>query len=230
MNLILIPGFMADAGLWDDMADALAVLGPVRHADLGQDDSIAAMARRLVANAPDRFSLVGFSMGGYVAREVVRLVPDRVQALVLIATSSRADTPDQTRRKAEAAHRLAQTAYAGLSRSAILSSIHRDRAGDETLIEHIRAMGLRLGQGAFLRQSTLARDGDTDRLGDIACPTLVIAAAQDRLRSLAEAEELRDGIPGAVLRVIENTGHMIPMEQPVALAATMLPWLREQEP
>jgi pimeloyl-ACP methyl ester carboxylesterase len=91
-------------------------------------------------------------------------------------------------------------------------------------------MGLRLGQGAFLRQSTLARDGDTDRLGDIACPTLVIAAAQDRLRSLAEAEELRDGIPGAVLRVIENTGHMIPMEQPVALAATMLPWLREQEP
>lgn len=228
MDLVLLPGFMTDADLWTDMADRLAQVGPIHHGDLSRDDAIPDMARRVAAAAPDRFGLVGFSMGGYVAREVAHRVPDRVQALVLIATSSRADTQAQARRKAAAVAQIRQHGFRGLSQAAILQSVHPERAGDAALITRIRQMGDRLGGPAFLRQAGQARASDRDRLGAIGCPTLVVAAAQDALRSLDEAQELRDGIQGATLTVIDGSGHMLPLEVPEALAGTIVPWLQAQ--
>lgn len=230
MSLVLIPGYMADAGLWDDMAGALAPAGPIRHASLARDETVPAMAHRLLAEAPERFVLVGFSMGGYVAREAARRAPERVRGLVLVATSSRSDTPALAASKRLAVERVGAGTFGGLSRAAVAASLHPDRAGDAGLIERIRAMGLRLGRDAFLRQSRLDRIGDGDRLSDIACPTLVVAARQDRLRSVAEAEELRDGIPGASLAVVEGAGHMLPFEAPEALAALILGWLGDLPP
>ncbi|MCJ2122728.1 alpha/beta fold hydrolase [Methylobacterium sp. J-077] len=228
MSLVLLPGFMTDPDLWADIGPLLAPLGPILHGDLSRDTAIDAMAGRVAAEAPDRFALVGFSMGGYVAREIARLAPDRVQALVLIATSARADTPAQARRKAAAVENVRRQGFSGLSRAAILGSIHPDRAGDAALIARIRQMGDRLGGEVFLRQAGQARASDRDRLGSIACPTLVVAAAQDGLRSLDEARELQAGIPGAVLTVIDGSGHMLPMEAPDALAEAIVPWLQAQ--
>jgi pimeloyl-ACP methyl ester carboxylesterase len=227
MTTLLVPGFMADADLWADAAAPLQARAPLVHADLSQDDSIERMAQRVLKAAPPRFDLIGFSMGGYVAREIARLAPQRVRALVLIATSARSDTPEQARRKSAAAAQLAspQQKFRGLSRASIASSLHPTRANDEALIERIRAMGVRLGREAFLRQVRIDRESDLDRLSAIRCPTLVIAAAQDKLRSLDEATELQSGIPGAVLQVIDGTGHMVPMEVPGPLMHLAVPWL-----
>jgi pimeloyl-ACP methyl ester carboxylesterase len=93
------------------------------------------------------------------------------------------------------------------------------------MIERVRAMGMRLGGEVFRRQAMLDRPGDHDRLGEIRCPTLVVAAAQDQLRSVAEAREMADGIPGATLAIIEDSGHMIPIEAPQRLADVIVPWI-----
>ncbi|WP_375466273.1 alpha/beta fold hydrolase [uncultured Methylobacterium sp.] len=225
MSLVLVSGFMLDAGLWDDVAGPLSAAGPIVHADLSRDASIRAMAERLLAEAPGRVVLVGFSMGGTVAREAARIAPARVRGLALVATSARADTRAQAAAKRIAVERVEAGPFGGLSRSSIAAALHPDRAGDEGMIARVRAMGLRLGRDAFLRQSRLERGGDRDRLGAIACPTLVVAAGADRLRSVAESEELRDGIPGAVLRVVAESGHMLPIEAPGALTALLLDWL-----
>ena len=230
MSLVLIPGYMADASLWDDMAAALAPAGPLHHASLAHDDTIPEMARRLLAEAPARFVLVGFSMGGYVAREAARRAPERVRGLVLVATSSRSDTRQQAAAKRLAIEGVETGGFGGLSRAAAAASVHPDRAGDADLIERIRAMGRRLGRDAFLRQSRLQRVGDADRLGAIGCPTLVIAAGRDRLRGVAESEELRDAIPGATMAVVAEAGHMLPIEAPEALAALILAWLADLPP
>ncbi|TXM80597.1 alpha/beta hydrolase [Methylobacterium sp. WL122] len=76
----------------------------------------------------------------------------------------------------------------------------------------------------------LLRVGDEGRLGAITCPALVIAAGRDRLRSVAESEELRDGIRGATMAVVAEAGHMLPIEAPDALAALILAWLRDLPP
>jgi len=97
MALVLILGFMLDGEMWVSFEREMEDFHPVFHADLSRDDSIAGMARRVIAEVPDRFILIGFSLGGYVAREVARLAPEVVSALVLVATSSRADTPEQAK-------------------------------------------------------------------------------------------------------------------------------------
>jgi len=225
MTILLVPGYMADETLWDDLRDALAPFGPLIHADLRHDASLAAMAARVLRTAPPSFILVGFSMGGYVAREIVRQAPDRVAALVLIATSTRPDSDAVKQGKRAVARAAPSVSFAGLSRTAIASSLHPARASDDALIERVRLMGVRLGPGAFRNQSMVERPGDLHLLDAIRCPTLIIAASHDRLRSRDESEELHAGIAGSAYAVIEDSGHMIPLEAPQALSAVLVPWL-----
>ena len=216
---------MLDETLWDGVSERLAPYGPLVHADLRHDVSLDAMARRALASAPPSFVLIGFSLGGYVAREIVRQAPHRVRALVLIATSTRPDSPALRQSKGAVAHAAPNVSFAGLSRTAIATSLHPKERDNEALIERVRAMGVRLGGDVFRRQSMLERPGDFDRLHEICCPTLVVAAGQDRLRSIAESEELHTGIAGSQFALIEDTGHMIPIEAPDRLADVIVPWL-----
>jgi len=216
--LVLIPGYMLDDALWDGMLPFLPPELPLHFASLAEGDSIAAMAQAILARCPPQFSLLGFSMGGYVAREIVRIVPGRVQSLALVATSSRADLPLQVEQRSKAARATPLGAFRGLGRAAIAQSLHPQNAANETLVAQVRAMGERLGREVFVRQSLIVRDADTSRLSGIGCPTLVVAAAEDQLRSPEEARELADGIPGARLATVPNSGHLIPLEQPQALA------------
>lgn len=224
LPLVAIPGYMLDDRLWE----ALRPTAPgLVHVPLAGGASIAEMARAALDAAPaGRFDLLGFSMGGYVAREIARIAPGRVRSLILVATSSRADTPLQISQRQTAAKAKPLGSFRGLGRVAIIHSLHPDNASNTALIERVRLMGERLGRDMFIEQSMIVRDSDTDRLSEIHCPTLVIAAAQDQMRSGEEARELAAGIPGARLEVIDNAGHMIPLEQAQGLALLIANWLR----
>jgi pimeloyl-ACP methyl ester carboxylesterase len=223
MNIVVTPGFMLDADLWTDTHVALEEIGPVLCADFSEGTSIEAFADKLLEDAlPGPFLLIGFSMGGYVARQALRRAPDRVAALVMCGTSARGDGALQARRQASAGAKSAK-AFTGLSRNAILRAFANDEA-DPALVERVRQMGDELGGEVFMRQSNLHRAGDLELLGQIRCPTLVIAGENDRLRSIAESEELRDGIPGATMTVMPAVGHMMPMEAPDALSRIIIDW------
>jgi pimeloyl-ACP methyl ester carboxylesterase len=226
MSILLVPGFMADETLWSELLPRLAPFGPIVHADLRHDATIEALARRALASIDvPTFLLVGFSMGGYVAREIARLAPGRVRALVLIATSTRPDTPSLQKRKGAIGRADPSIAFSGLSRTAVASSLHPKERHNDALIERVRAMGTRLGGEVFRRQSMLERPGDLDRLHEIRCPTLVVASDHDGLRSMDEAREMQAGIAGAEFAVIADSGHMIPIEAPDRLADAIVPWL-----
>jgi pimeloyl-ACP methyl ester carboxylesterase len=166
-------------------------------------------------------------MGGYVACELVRLAPGRIEGLVLVATSARGDNAQQLKTKTLSVRLVDPERFHGLSRGAVTSSLHPDRASDEDMIERVRAMSERVGGEVFIRHASHTRESDLDRLAVIRCPTLVIAADGDGLRSVQESEELRDGIESAEFNVIEGSGHMIPIEAPEALLEIMLPWLQK---
>jgi pimeloyl-ACP methyl ester carboxylesterase len=223
VNIVVTPGFMLDADLWTDTHVALEEVGPVLCADFSQGDSIEAFAEQLLEDAlPGPFLLIGFSMGGYVAREAQRRAPERVPAMVMCGTSARGDGALQARRQASAGAKSAK-AFTGLSRNAILRAFATDDA-EPGLVERVREMGDELGGEVFMRQSNLHRAGDIDRLGEIACPTLVIAGEKDRLRSIEESRELAQGIPGATMQIIEGAGHMLPMEAPGRLSRMIIDW------
>lgn len=224
MAIVLLSGFMADETLWDDLIAPLAPFGPVLPFALREGETIEAMAQALLPSLPERFHLVGFSMGGYVAREIVRLVPERIESLVLVATSARGDTEEMIRQR-RSALKSPPERFKGLSRPAIQSSLHPDLKDNADMIARVRDMGVRLGGHVFHRQSFIARDGDLDRLGDIRLPTLIVSADHDLLRSGAEQIELVNGIAGAKHITIADSGHMIPLEQPQALAQVLQEWL-----
>lgn len=211
MQILLIPGFMLDTDMWFEVRPALERLGNIVDVDTAQDSSIGAMAERAISSMAGPAIAIGFSMGGYVAREIAYRAPDLICGLALVATSSRGDTPRPT-------PSLSQSGFRALSRSAVLRSLHPDHRS-EGLITRVQRMSSRLGGDVFQRQSRLRRDDDTARLGEITCPTLVVAAAQDELRSIDESRTLHDHIPGSAMKIIERTGHLIPLEQPEELIA-----------
>lgn len=222
MDIVLIPGFMLDADLWTDLRPDLARFGRLVDGDTTLDTSIARMATRILASMTEPAIVIGFSMGGYVAREILYQAPEKVAGLALIATSSRADSATRTAQRVSAA--AGNSTFRRLSRSAVISSLHPDHRSD-ALIGRVQDMSERLGGDVLARQSQIHRDGDTQRLGEIACPTTIVAAAQDGLRSLAESEAMHAGIMGSTMTVIDHTGHLIPLEQPGRLVQALTPFL-----
>jgi len=225
MDILLIPGFMLDVDMWRDVLPALAPFGDVHHADLSQDSTIQDMAHRALLSAPPVFVAVGFSLGGYVAREILRQAPHRVIGMVLIATSARGDNDVQSRRKAAIALQSGTTPFRKLSGSAVASSLHPANADRPDLISRVQEMGMRLGAEVFRRQSLLKRHDETSQLSAVRCPTLVIAGVGDSLRPGEETFELHLGIPGSKYAVIQSTGHMVPIEAPEQLGSVISTWL-----
>jgi pimeloyl-ACP methyl ester carboxylesterase len=226
MNLVLVPGFMLDQALWDDLLPFLPPALQIHFADLTTGETIDAMARAILAKAPPIFIVLGFSMGGYVAREMARLAPERVTGIILVATSARPDQPGMVKSRVRAARQMMTGAFHGLARGAIRASLHADRAHDTVLIERVRSMGERLGIDVFMCQSEVVRAGDLAALNRITCPALVIAADGDQLRTVDEVRELADGIPGAHFAVIKHAGHMAPLEAPAILGSLITNWIR----
>jgi len=229
-TLMLLPGFMCDADLWADVAPALAPRWRIAHGDLFRDAAIETMAQTVLAAAPPRFVAVGFSMGGFVARQIALTAPHRLRALVLIATSALGTTPERAERNRERRARIADAPFRGLSRTDLRRALHPTRQDDEALVERMLAMGARLGKQVLLRQLAAEREDGHARLSEIRCPTLVVAADSDVLRPRVETDRLAAGIPGARCEIVPDCGHMIPLERPAELAALLNAWLATAVP
>ena len=94
INLLFLPGLLTDARLFQFQMEDLSDIAQSTVADLTVADTIEELAAEALAHAPPRFALAGLSMGGYVALEIMRQAPDRVQGLALLSTSARPDTPE----------------------------------------------------------------------------------------------------------------------------------------
>ncbi|MDY7577417.1 alpha/beta fold hydrolase [Herbaspirillum sp. RTI4] len=224
-DIVLLPGFMLTAGLWDDMRDGLARLGRLHFGDIGQDDTIAAMAARVLQQAPPQFVLLGFSMGGFVAQAMALQAPDRVQGLALLNTSSRPPSAMESAALQEQIALASRLPFKGLTSRKLASSLHPDRADDRVLLARLQAMALHNGKDVFLHQLAALRDDSVAALEQIACPALIVAAREDRLRTVEESEEMAQRMPKAMFRILEDSGHMTPMEQPLRLQMLLDEWL-----
>jgi pimeloyl-ACP methyl ester carboxylesterase len=213
---------MCDNDLWRDMVPELGTLGQIHHGDVFHDDTLEGMAHRVLAQVPRPFVLVGFSMGGFVSRVLALMAPERVRGVAFIASSAREYTPAERQRRIQGALPGDKPRAAS---PGVALGLHPDRERDPVLLERLRAMQRRLGPEVRARQSALVRkDGYAD-LERIACPSLVVACRQDRLRKFEETERMAKCLPNSRFEVIEDCGHMAPLEKPRELAALMGHWI-----
>ncbi len=225
--LILIPGLGSDYGLWETQVRDLADIADIAVGDTLQDDTLPAIAKRILDAAPDRFALAGLSMGGYLSLEIMRQAPGRVIRLALLDTSARPDTPEQTAGRRAAVEATKQYDYTLLARMSLPGLIAAE--APEPVRDAVVAMSVRVGPEVYVRQqeATAVRPDSRPLLPTITVPTLIVVGEQDTLTPPHLAEEMRDLIPGARLEVIPGAGHLPPLEKPVAVTAVLREWLTD---
>lgn len=225
-SLVFLPGLICDHALWREQMIAFSGDYDCSVADLTKHETVADMARAVLRDAPLLFNLAALSMGGYVAFEILRQAPERIAKLALLNTKARPDTPDERARREDLVRAVAVGNFKGATGRLLPLFIHEDRLDDEDLTGEIEKMAERVGKDAFVRQqkAILSRPDSLPDLKGISSPTLVIAGRQDRLTPVDCHEEMAAGIPAAELIILEDCGHLSPMEHPDSVTEELQRW------
>jgi len=227
LTIVLMPGLICDAQFWTARA-ALEQLAPVVVADFSQDASIEAMAERVVNATSGPVVAIGHSMGGRVALEVVRRIPQRVIGMALLNTGIHTRREGEEAKRAELVRLAYEQGMAALADRWVPPMVDPRRQDDAALLAPMKAMVLRATPEQHERQirALLDRPDRRELLPRITCPTLVMVGRQDQWSPVAQHEEITALIPGASLVIIEDAGHMSQMEQPAATTAALVDWVR----
>ena len=187
------------------------------------------MAEALLAAAPERFTLIGLSLGGYVAFEVMRRAPQRVERLVLLDTTAAADS--ETRRAGRLAD-IATVEAGGIEALIPRAARALAAAGAPRARRPARAHGDMAQERRRRRPAQpAARDARSARNRSPTCaavrvPTLVACGADDAVTPVADHEAIAARIAGARFESIADCGHLSTIEQPAAVTPRCSPgWL-----
>jgi pimeloyl-ACP methyl ester carboxylesterase len=229
LPIVLVAGLNCSARLYAEQIPVLWRFGPVLVADHRRDDSMAAMARRILASSPPRFALIGLSMGGYLAFEILRQAPGRVAKLALLDTGPGAETPERTEQRQPLIALAKSGRFAEIFDLQYPTLVHRSRHGDTALIAAVRTMNDETGPQAYLRQQAaiMSRPDSRPGLAAIACPTLVLVGDSDEPTPPQLAREMAGAIPGAKLVIVPQCGHLSTMERPQAVNEALVAWMEQ---
>ena len=228
LHIMLLPGLLSNANLFAEQVPALSTIASVEVGDLTNDDTIGGMAASVLETASaGRFVLLGLSLGGYVAFEIMRQAPERVTGLVLMDTTARPDT-EEARAARETLIELAKTDLNAVTEKLLPRLSHPDKMSLPTVRGTIHSMAESLGMEVFERQqrAIMARLDSLPTLAGIACRTLVICGEDDLVTPPALSAEIRDGIKNAQLEIIHQCGHLSTLDQPQEVNRLLIEWIK----
>ena len=227
MTVLLLPGLLCDETIWSHQRKVLGEFADVLVPDFRHVNSISAMAQLVLDAAPERFSIAGHSMGGRVALEVFRMAPERVERLALLDTGVHQRGPGEESKRGELVELARSHGMAALAARWLPPMLHPDHS---VLLEPLTAMVLRSTPETFANQQQALLDRPDARtvLPSIRCPALVLCGRQDTWSPVSQHEEIAASIPHAKLAIVEDCGHMSPVEQPAIVTKWLLSHLQDQ--
>lgn len=224
--LVLIPGLLNDAELWRDQIADLSDIAACQVADITRGSTLEELARSVLNLSPPSFALAGFSLGGYVAVEMVRLAPRRIERLALLDTSIRADTLERrARRQAVNAAAMAPGRFHGFGEGLLATYLAASNLKDQSIVARIRGMTSRLGSEVFLRQNSIERKDGAEVLRSLTCPVLIVCGEHDVRTPFSDHQAMARLPQHCELVSIPAAGHMTPIENPVAVSAALRKWI-----
>jgi pimeloyl-ACP methyl ester carboxylesterase len=227
-SFLLLPGLACDQALFHHQAAPLAALGRVHISQVHMlEPTLPAMAARLLREHPGRHVLVGCSMGGMLAMELQRQAPDRVEAVALLGTSARPDTPELIALRTQACELFASGRMDEVLRANVLFAFHPNAVRRPGLVEEYLGMIRRAGAQQLIAQNraVMARVDSRPHLPRMACPALVACGEADQLTPADVSREMAALLPQARLEIVPGAGHMLTMEQPERLARLLVDWV-----
>lgn len=231
--LVLLPGRLCDASLFEDQVKELGRYCEVQVGDVTRAATFEQIARQVLAAAPPRFALAGLSLGGIVALEIMRQAPNRVTRLALLDMNPGGNTPQHLAEFEAQTHQALSGPAEFLKLTTELffpQMVHPARLDDAVLQKKVVDMALAVGPAAFVRQNQALQNRSPrwDDLPAIKCPTLILSGREDRVCPLVIQETTARLIGGARQVIIENCGHLSTLEQPRQATTAMKEWLLAQ--
>lgn len=225
--LLLLHGMLNDERIWAPVADALADAADVRVPNLHAHETIAQMAEAgwdAVADAaPDQPLVVaGFSMGGYVALQMLAAPRRAVQALALVGTSARGET-EEGRVGREKTIAALERNFPRVVEDILLRGTGAPFQADAPRLQALREQMLAVGAPTAVRQirAIMGRADQRALLPQLRLRAAVLSGAEDRIVDPAMSHELAASIPGATLESLPDCGHMAPVEHPARVLAAL---------
>lgn len=224
--IVFVPGLLCTEVLYAPQLGAFSD-HPVMIGEHRRHDSIAGIATAILEAAPQRFALVGLSMGGYIAMEIMRQAPERVSRLALLDTAATPDTPEQTERRRQLIALAEGGKFDRIVPALYPSFVHANRRDDAVLRSTVEEMAAETGPEAFIRQQTAIMNRVDSRpgLAAIGCPTLVLVGDGDTLTPPEKAAEIHSLVSGSRLEIVADCGHLSTLERPEAVTQALKAWV-----
>ncbi len=223
-TLAVLPGLLCDSRLFaaQDAAGVLVVDG-----FYGGASSMEGMADYALARLPDRFAILGHSMGARVALEIVRKAPERVERIALSNTGVHPVQPGEREKRYRLRDIGREQGMERLVDTWLPPMLGPSVGANSELRERLRAMCLDAGLEIFEAQieALLARPQVDDVLASLGCPALSVTGEQDAWSPPDQHARIAQAIQGCLLRIVPSAGHMLPAEQPEAFNAVLGDWL-----
>ncbi|MDG2177083.1 MAG: alpha/beta hydrolase [Gammaproteobacteria bacterium] len=229
--LFLLPGLMCDEVVWEHQQQTLAPYAEVIIPVFRGFDSLVTMAEYVLTMAPQRFSVVGHSMGGRIAWELMELAGNRIDRFAVMDTGVHPVSREEPEKRQVLLDKANAEGLKAVAETWIPGMVHPDRQSDTQLIGEITAMILRNSVEDFLgqMQALLERKDQTKYLPHISQEVLLIAGEADS-HSPPEQHKLMAGeLKKSRLEIVSDAGHMVTMEKPEEVSTILLNWFIQNE-
>ena len=228
--MLLLPGQACDAALFAGQLPALRESAFDVHVSDAHTrwPALPQMAAALLADHAGPLLLVGVSMGGRLALEMLRKAPSRIRGAALLGSSARADTAELIALRSQACELFAAGRMAEVLRANLLFAFHPANQGNAALVGAYLAMIERAGSPQLIAQNraVMARPDSRPQLPSIGCPLLVVCGEADALTPPEHSQEIAAAVAGAELQMVAGAGHLLTLEQPATVTALLLDWLQ----
>jgi pimeloyl-ACP methyl ester carboxylesterase len=225
--LLMLPGLLLDQRLFAAQISALEHETRIIVPELWHTRKVGAAASAVLGQAAERFALLGLSMGGYVALEIMRQAPERVTRLALLDTQAAPDDEAARAAREDRIRRAEAGRFDEVLDELLPSWVHESRRQDHSLRQELRAMAGTIGAEGFVAEmrTIMSRPDSRPDLERIHCPTLVLCGREDQPTPVQAHLEMATRIPDATLVVLPGCGHLAPLEKPAAVTAQLRGWL-----
>ncbi|MEW7007496.1 alpha/beta fold hydrolase [Lentilitoribacter sp. EG35] len=229
-TLIMLPGMMCDERLFSSQTAHLRGQYDVRVLPIHEYQSIEAIAKNVLEKAPAKFALLGLSMGGIVAMEVVKQARKRVTHLALLDTNPIAESEHVKLRRGPQIQKVKNGCLTEVMRDEMKPNYLVDSPQKPAILELCMAMAKKLGDEAFVNQSIALRDRPDYQnvLADISIPSLILGGREDLLCPVERHELMHSLIKGSQLTFIDDAGHLPTLEQPSKVNDALDAWLEHK--
>lgn len=219
-SIYLLPGTMCDGRLWSRISGLLETQYNLQHIAIEKCMGIDSIRSKMAKEIPEQADVLGFSMGGYLAMEFALKYPHRIRSLVLVCTSDNDLGEQELALRKDYIQWLKHNEYRGMSLQRMRKFIHSGHYDDAEIANMILAMDRDLGKATLISQlrETSHRYPLAGKFRNCPFSVQIVGAEQDNFVSHEHLQRMAAIIPNSRLDMVENSGHMLPLEQPAKLA------------